>query len=34
MIACSCCADLFTTQLEADLCSPRADWKTRYPSRA
>lgn len=31
--ACKVCADLYLSQEEADLCSPREDWPRRYPHR-
>lgn len=30
LFACPACADLYLTQREADLCTPREQWATRY----
>ena len=30
MFACPACADLYLTQREADLCTPREAWLARY----
>lgn len=27
------CGRMFLSQIEADLCSPKEDWPTRYPHR-
>lgn len=33
MFRCIICGRQFLSQTEADLCSPREEWATRYPHR-